>query len=178
MGTPLVVLVMSSVDANQPMSSAVACSALGQTTQITTPLSPLERQRADNWQISEFEWRRYQSLKEGVRGSISPANLSPIEVLGIHACDVAERWRYAERWAQIMRDDADLREWANGQAIEPIWVRTRRVTLNHDTGALAELSRGQGQPPYLLRCSGDEVVGQFEWQVHRLIVVHPYADAA
>ncbi|MGB5830583.1 MAG: TIGR03759 family integrating conjugative element protein, partial [Thiohalocapsa sp.] len=106
-GTLLVVLVMSSVDANQPMSAAAARSALGQTTQNMTPLSPLESQRADTWQISESEWRRYQSLMEGVRGSISPANLSPIEVLGIHARDEAERRRYAERWAQMMRDDAD-----------------------------------------------------------------------
>lgn len=240
-GTLLATLMMSAVDANQPMSSEAARSALGQTAQITTPLSPLDRQRAETWQISESEWRRYQSLMEGIRGSISPANLSPIEVLGIHARDEAERRRYAERWAQMMRDDADrilafqhaydsawkrlfpaeslidrgqlpaasasevelqshdrvlfftrpdcavcdavlrrllgkinavagidiyligaepsndaaVREWANGQAIEPIWVRTRRVTLNHDAGALAELSRGQGRPPYLLRRRGD-----------------------
>lgn len=121
-GTLLAVLTISSVDANQPMSSAAARSALGQTTQITTPLSPLDRQRAETWQISESEWRRYQSLMEGIRGSISPANLLPIEVLGIHARDEPERRRYAERWAQIMRDDAE-RILAFQHAYDAAWKR-------------------------------------------------------
>jgi len=43
----------------------------------------------------------------GIRGSISPASISPIEVLGIHARDEDERRKYAERWAQMMREDVD-----------------------------------------------------------------------
>ena len=53
------------------------------------------------------EWRRYRALMTGVRGSISPATLSPIEVLGIHARDEQERQKYAEQWARIMREDAE-----------------------------------------------------------------------
>ena len=72
-----------------------------------TPLSPSERERSNAWSLSDTEWRRYQSLLLGIRGSVSASNLSPFEVLGIHARDSAERRRYAERWAQAMRDDAE-----------------------------------------------------------------------
>ena len=52
-------------------------------------------------------------------------------------------------------DDKAVRDWAEQQAIEPRWVRSRRVTLNHDGGALSELSQGKGDVPYLLRRRGD-----------------------
>ena len=68
-----------------------------------TPLSPTDKARATIWDLSDTEWRRYRSLMDGIRGSISPATLSPIEVLGIHARDEAERRRYAERWAPDAR---------------------------------------------------------------------------
>ncbi len=72
-----------------------------------TPLSASERERSNAWSLSDTEWRRYQSLLLGIRGSVSPAHLSPVEVLGIHARDSAERRRYAEGWARAMRDDAE-----------------------------------------------------------------------
>ena len=72
-----------------------------------TPLSASERERSNAWSLSEPEWRRYQSLLLGIRASVSATNLSPIEVLGIHARDSAERRRYAERWARAMRNDAE-----------------------------------------------------------------------
>lgn len=71
-----------------------------------TDLSEVERARAERWGVSSTEWRRYQSLMEGIRGRISPSTISPIEVLGIHARDASERRRYAERWAIMMREDA------------------------------------------------------------------------
>lgn len=63
--------------------------------------------RAAPWGLDHIEWQRYQSLLQGIRGSVSPATLSPIEVLGIHARSVEERQRYAEQWAVMMRDDAE-----------------------------------------------------------------------
>jgi integrating conjugative element protein (TIGR03759 family) len=57
--------------------------------------------------LSAEEWLRYRTLMEGIRGSVSPETLSPIEVLGIHARDESERRRYAERWARMMREDAE-----------------------------------------------------------------------
>jgi len=70
-------------------------------------LSPTDRVRAQAWQLSETEWRRYLELMQGIRGSISPSTISPIEVLGIHARDDQERRHYAERWAQAMREDVE-----------------------------------------------------------------------
>jgi integrating conjugative element protein (TIGR03759 family) len=206
-------------------------------------LSDIERARARTWNLSEVEWRRYRQLMQGIRGSISPGTISPIEVLGIHARDEAERQRFAERWAQTMHEDAErilafqhaydevirrlypgeylidpsrlpepsektgslepgdrvlfftriecpacdalfdrlvqkidaiagidvyltgqpsgddeaVRDWATKHAVQPEWVRTRRVTLNHDAGALKKLTRGEGQVPYLMRRRGEAV---------------------
>ena len=69
----------------------------------TTPLSATELARSNAWDLSEIEWRRYQSLMLGIRGSVSATHLSPIEVLGIHARYSAERQRYAEPWAGALR---------------------------------------------------------------------------
>ena len=210
--------------------------------QITeTELSNADLVRAQLWNLSATEWRRYRQLMQGIRGSISPPTISPIEVLGIHARDEAERQRYAESWARAMRedagrilafqqaydaagrrlypdeplidvdrlpgksvatdalqstdhllfftrpacpvcdllldrllrridavggidiylsglvpgDDAAVRDWASRHRIEPEWVRSRRVTLNHDGGALVRLTGGQGEVPYLLRRRGE-----------------------
>jgi len=70
-------------------------------------LSQNDIERANAWSLNETEWRRYRSLMQGIRGSVSPATLSPIEVLGIHARDAAERRQYAERWAIAMHEDAE-----------------------------------------------------------------------
>lgn len=200
-----------------------------------TPLSASERNRSNAWSLSNTEWRRYQSLLLGIRASVSATNLSPIEVLGIHARDSAERRRYAERWARAMRDDAErilafqhaydaaaerlfsgqtlidvgklqslpqktnelraddrilfftavmcpacdavlvkllshlesvagidiyisdvptiddeiIRAWAEEHGIEREWVGTRRVTLNHDGGALEKMSDERIETPAL-----------------------------
>ena len=72
-----------------------------------TTLSASELARARAWGLSAMEWQRYQLLMQGIRGSISPSTISPIEVLGIHARDAAERQRYAEAWARAMHEDVD-----------------------------------------------------------------------
>ena len=206
-------------------------------------LSATDRVRAHLWDLSEVEWQRYEQLMQGIRGSISPSTISPIEVLGIHARDEAERQRYAEVWARAMREDVDrilafqhaydaagkhlypneplididrlpgkteetsvlqptdrllffarpecpacdmlvgkllkridevsgidvyladiapgddaaVRDWASTHQIVPAWVRTRRITLNHDGGALDKLTSGRGEVPYILRRRGADV---------------------
>ena len=79
----------------------------GAPTNERSVLSVSERTRASLWDLSEMEWQRYQQLMQGIRGSISPEIISPVEVLGIHARDDVERQRYAERWAQTMHEDAE-----------------------------------------------------------------------
>ena len=61
----------------------------------------------EQWNLTETEWGRYLELMQGVRGSISPSTLSPIEVLGIHARSDAERERYAREWVDLMREDTE-----------------------------------------------------------------------
>jgi integrating conjugative element protein (TIGR03759 family) len=94
-----------SAAAAEPGVSQATRSTVDQTAVIETPLSPSEAARAELWGLTETEWRRYRILMQGIRGSISPPTLSPIEVLGIHARDEAERRRYAEAWVQAMRED-------------------------------------------------------------------------
>ncbi len=65
----------------------------------------LGRFAREQWNLSEAEWTRYQALMRGIRGSVSPASLSPLEVLGIHAQTEAERKDYARRWARLMHED-------------------------------------------------------------------------
>ncbi|HFD86469.1 MAG TPA: TIGR03759 family integrating conjugative element protein [Gammaproteobacteria bacterium] len=206
-------------------------------------LSVTDRVRARLWDLSETEWRRYKQLMQGIRGSISPSTISPIEVLGIHARDEAERQRYAEVWARVMREDVDrilafqraydaagkrlypnealididrlpgktkktsvlqstdrllffahpacpacdmlvgkllkrlddvsgidiyltdiapgddaaVRDWASAHKIDPEWVRSRRITLNYDGGALDKLTQGRGDVPYVLRRRGEDI---------------------
>ena len=206
-------------------------------------LSATDLTRARLWDLSEVEWHRYKQLMQGIRGSISPSTISPIEVLGIHARDEAERQRYAEVWARAMREDVDrilmfqraydvagkhlypneplidvdrlpgkaketsalqssdrllffarlecpvcdvlvkkllkriddvsgidiyltdvasgddgaVRDWASNHQIDPEWVRSRQITLNHDGGALDKLTSGQGKVPHILRRRGESL---------------------
>jgi len=83
------------------MKTDTGASSMGE-----SALTPTELARSHIWGLSETEWRRYRQLMQGIRGSISPATISPIEVLGIHARDETERQRYAELWARAMREDA------------------------------------------------------------------------
>ena len=121
-GTALAAGVVMWVHAGPTVTSDTEQSQFEQTLDVTTPLSLLEKTRAAAWDLSDTEWRRYRRLMEGVRGSISPATLSPIEVLGIHARDDGERRRYAERWARMMRDDAE-RILAFQHAYDQAWRR-------------------------------------------------------
>ena len=82
-------------------------STLTPSGQADTELTAVERARAEHWALTPQEWQRYRFLMEGIRGSISPTTLSPIEALGIHARDATERNHFAERWAALMLEDAE-----------------------------------------------------------------------
>lgn len=90
---------------------------LPQQTPLTTSMPAMSKQASieteavqfdrNQWQLSENEWQRYLFLMQGIRGSISPKSLSPLEVLGIHAETDQERKQYAKRWAKLMREDVE-----------------------------------------------------------------------
>ncbi|MCP4735247.1 MAG: TIGR03759 family integrating conjugative element protein, partial [Bosea sp.] len=98
---------LSPLRADEPPSPATQTARTETVRTDQTNLFRGDIGRAQAWGLSETEWRRYQSLMQGIRGSVSPATISPLEVLGIHARDEAERRRYAELWAEAMWEDAE-----------------------------------------------------------------------
>lgn len=100
-------LITIPLEAAEPSRSETAHTSTSTSAGVSLPLTDHERVRATHWHLSVDDWQRYRTLMDGIRGSISPATLSPIEVLGIHARDSAERRRYAEQWALMMREDAE-----------------------------------------------------------------------
>ena len=94
-------------DATEGVStSSIATPALA-SVQSANELTPMAVARAQRWGLSPTEWQRYETLMTGIRGSVSPSSLSPIEVLGIHARTDAERREYAEQWARLMHEDVE-----------------------------------------------------------------------
>jgi len=87
-------------------TTAIATQSTGSAGSVHTDADSLGRFARGQWDLNEAEWARYQSLMHGIRGSVSPATLSPIEVLGIHAQTEVERKDYARRWARLMHEDA------------------------------------------------------------------------
>lgn len=96
---PVLAVEVSGTQANETDTSVSATAK--------NTLTPFDLARSRAWGLTETEWQRYKLLMQGIRGSISPPTISPIEVLGIHARDEDERRRYAELWARAMREDVD-----------------------------------------------------------------------
>lgn len=44
-------------------------------------------------------------------------------------------------------DDQAIRNWAADHGIDPAWVRSHRVTPNHEAGTLVRLTQGEGEIP-------------------------------
>ena len=101
-----------------------------------TELLEHQTSRAELWGLEEGEWQRYRTLMQGIRGSVSPSSLSPIEVLGIHARNNSERRRYAEQWARMMREDTE-RILAFQRAYDEAQQRLYPDSIRIDPGALA-----------------------------------------
>ena len=76
----------------------------GQSQTDTTEKSRFSRAQ---WGLDEAEWQRYLFLMKGIRGSISQPNLSPLEVLGIHAETEQERHEFAAKLANMMLEDSE-----------------------------------------------------------------------
>ncbi|WP_292404220.1 MULTISPECIES: TIGR03759 family integrating conjugative element protein [unclassified Methylophaga] len=112
----LIVLLLSSstVFAGSTASSNETRSIITESTTTQTEQKHLQ------WGLSESEYARYEELMEGVRGSISPDTISPLEVLGIHAQNEAERKKYARLWADMMEQDTE-RVLAFQRAYDEAW---------------------------------------------------------
>ena len=103
----------------------------------------------NQWQLDNKEWQRYQVLMKGIRGSISPKNISPIEVLGIHARNDAERNKYARIWAKMMYEDAThvlVFQSAYNRVLEDLYgnmniINTKALGLNRRVNTVKNLKK-------------------------------------
>lgn len=113
-------------------SSPVFAGGVVNTTQsqtgITQSNQSLTQEKHLQWGLSVDEYSRYEELMEGIRGSISPDTISPLEVLGIHAESEAERAKYARMWADMMEQDAE-RVLAFQRAYDAAWVEKGNKAL-------------------------------------------------
>ena len=110
-----------------------------------TTVDALTKELAQSWGLSVDEIHRYQSLMRGYRGSVSVSNISPIEVLGIHARDDAERRRYAELLARIMVADAErvlAFERARVAAMDRLFPTLKVMDFGRGDGRLAPVGKG------------------------------------
>lgn len=62
---------------------------------------------AEIWGLTPAEMVRAKVLLRGPRAAFSVENLSPVEALGIHARDEAERRKYAEMFARALQADVE-----------------------------------------------------------------------
>jgi integrating conjugative element protein (TIGR03759 family) len=125
------------------------------TPQVKTRMVTTEQEKTrfdrSQWKLSQEEWIRYQKLMKGIRGSISPANLSPIEVLGVHARSEQERKKYARQWARMRRDDAE-RILAFQRAYDAAWKEL------DPSGTIIDIARLKTPPERKAIDRGDRVL--------------------
>jgi hypothetical protein len=118
----------------------------GSTQHAPTLVEPITRELAKTWGLTVDEIVRYQVLMRGYRGSVSVANISPVEVLGIHARDEAERRRYAELLARIMVEDAQrvlAFERERIAAMDRLYPNLKVMDLGRGDGTLRPAAKGR-----------------------------------
>lgn len=79
----------------------------GATSAHYSRLDEHDRLLAQIWRLSDEEMIRAKVLLQGPRKTFSVPNLSPIEALGIHARNDAERRKYAEMFARAFHADVE-----------------------------------------------------------------------
>ena len=100
-------LVLVSVSLHAQLVTSTETVETNWTNTRSAPVSSVELEEAKGWGLTMEEWKRYKTLMQGVRSRLSTDEISPIEVLGIHANSDSERDRYARMWAQLMLEDAE-----------------------------------------------------------------------
>ncbi|CAM7016331.1 TIGR03759 family integrating conjugative element protein [Morganella morganii] len=87
---------------------------------------------AQEWELTPDEWLRYQQLKNGRRGVLSPG-LDPLTMLGTEARSDEERRRLAELWVkqEFQRTEAEL---AFQREVDNAWRRIfpRLLPVRHN----------------------------------------------
>jgi hypothetical protein len=89
-------------------------AAMGQmaTGQVATARGAMQLDDTDMllgqmWGLDQQEMSRARVLRYGPRGAFSVENMSPVEMLGIHARNEGERRKYAEAFARTLHEDVE-----------------------------------------------------------------------
>jgi integrating conjugative element protein (TIGR03759 family) len=86
-----------------------------------TRLEQSSQRAAEAWGLNQQEYRRYDSIMEGPRGTWSP-DLDPLTALGLEARSQAERQKYAEKLVETERARVEA-ELAFQRAYDDAWQR-------------------------------------------------------
>ena len=86
-----------------------------------TRLEQSSQRAAEAWGLNQQEYRRYESIMEGPRGTWSP-DLEPLTALGLEARSQAERQKYAEKLVETERARVEA-ELAFQRAYDDAWQR-------------------------------------------------------
>lgn len=118
-------LLLSGVLTVSTVAFAVSPVIQGNSQTVDTLLQTLEQQQmtrsAQEWGLTAEEWQRYETLKKGRRGVLSPG-LDPLTMLGIEARSDEERRHFAELAVkqEFQRVEAEL---AFQREVNSAWMR-------------------------------------------------------
>ncbi|ECI5564340.1 TIGR03759 family integrating conjugative element protein [Salmonella enterica subsp. enterica] len=119
------VVLLSGVLTVSTVAFAVSPVIQGNSQTVDTLLQTLEQQQmtrsAQEWGLTAEEWLRYETLKKGRRGVLSPG-LDPLTMLGIEARSDEERRHFAELAVkqEFQRVEAEL---AFQREVNSAWMR-------------------------------------------------------
>lgn len=119
------VVLLSGVLTVSTVAFAVSPVIQGNSQTVDTLLQTLEQQQmtrsAQEWGLTAEEWQRYETLKKGRRGVLSPG-LDPLTMLGIEARSDEERRHFAELTVkqEFQRVEAEL---AFQREVNSAWMR-------------------------------------------------------
>ncbi|CAM3564801.1 Integrating conjugative element protein, PFL_4693 family [Klebsiella variicola] len=119
------VALLSGVLTVSTVAFAVSPVIQGNSQTVDTLLQTLEQQQmtrsAQEWGLTAEEWQRYETLKKGRRGVLSPG-LDPLTMLGIEARSDEERRHFAELTVkqEFQRVEAEL---AFQREVNSAWMR-------------------------------------------------------
>jgi len=131
-------LLASSAHANSDQQTTIETT----NTATTTPTEPSE-EAAARWGLTMDEYAKYEAAMAGLRGRLSDARITPIEVLGIEAKTPAERRKYAESWVRLIEaDTAKVLEFSN--AVNDAWARLHPATPMIDRDRINRLRARAG----------------------------------
>jgi integrating conjugative element protein (TIGR03759 family) len=95
--------------AAEPVATQIGRTQRGAVAVAPNAQSVLDVEQARVWglTVAEVQRARYLMQPGSPRAAFSSPNISPIEVLGIHAQTAAERQRYATLFAKALRADTE-----------------------------------------------------------------------